>query len=187
MCLKLREGRDPHRVAAGDRALALVADIGVTSEGMSTKDVLGGWREQYDRMRRTLHRFLDTYNPAVDAIERRRGLGSVSQAELEMQDAFIHFVQDAWHLKDWLKSDPATSSLREIVERDIPQGGYLRMCQDLANATKHLAERKSDTGLGQQPRYGWLVISKDHEIDPLQFAMEVVKSWDSWLREHHLI
>ena len=158
---------------------------------MATKDVLGGWREQYDRMRRTYRRFLDTYTPAVDAIGSRRGLGSVSRPELEMQDAFIHFVQDAWHLKDWLKNDPVTSSLRETIEADIAQGGYLRMCQDLANATKHLTERERgkerETGLDQQPWYGWLVTFKDHELDPLEFAKGVFDSWNSWLREHHLL
>jgi hypothetical protein len=152
---------------------------------MTTKDVLGGWREQYDRMRRTHRRFLDTYSPAVDAIESRRGLGSISQPELDMQDAFIHFVQDAWHLKDWLRSDPATSSLAKTIEADIGQDAYLRMCQDLANATKHLAEK--DTGLGQQFRYGWLVTFKNDELDPLQLVAGVVDSWDSLLRKHHLL
>ena len=116
------------RASATWRALACLRPCSL--RGMATEDVLGGWREQYDRMRRTFHRFLDTYGPAVDAIGSRRGLGSVSRPELDMQDAFIHFVQDAWHLKDWLKNDPATS-LSKTIEREIGEGGYLRMCQHL--------------------------------------------------------
>ncbi len=47
---------------------------GVASEGMATKDVLGGWREQYDRMCRTFCRFLDTYGTAIPVACRALGV-----------------------------------------------------------------------------------------------------------------
>jgi hypothetical protein len=152
---------------------------------MTTQDVLGGWREQFDRMWRSYYRFLNAYSPGVDSLDSRRGLGSPGPAELALYDS-IHFIQDAWHLKDWLKADPVTSSLGEAIEKYAHETGSLKICRALCNATKHLEERRREAGLTDYPRYGWVVTFLDQELDPLQLAVMITDSWDSWLTDHHL-
>jgi hypothetical protein len=47
------------------------------------------------------------------------------------RDDLIHFFQDAYHLKDWLKHDPVSSSVTGTVEADITADDSLTMCADL--------------------------------------------------------
>jgi hypothetical protein len=140
-----------------------LAEAGVAFGIMTTQDVLGGWREQFDRIWRSYYQFSNAYNPGVDSLDSRRGLGSPGPAELAMQDSFIHFIQDAWHLKDWLKADRATRSLGKAVEEYADETDSLKICRDLCNATKHLGprrmgERRTEAGLADYPRYGWVVL-----------------------------
>jgi hypothetical protein len=65
------------------------------------------------------------------------------------RDDLIHFLQDAYHLKDWLKHDPVSSSVTGTVEADITADDSLTMCADLGNATKHLSNQ---TGRRNGPR-----------------------------------
>ena len=53
----------------------------------------------------------------------------------EARDVLFHLFQDAYHLKDWIKNDPAvqTSSPEKIVNDETA----LRLCADLCNGTKH--------------------------------------------------
>lgn len=47
------------------------------------------------------------------------------------------FFQDCFHLKDWIKNDPASGAaaqIEEAVQAELP----LRIAADLANAAKHL-------------------------------------------------
>jgi hypothetical protein len=57
--------------------------------------IFTGWREQYERMQRTDARFCAT------------SAGATSVPSAEARDDLIHFFQDAYHLKDWLKQDHA--------------------------------------------------------------------------------
>ena len=56
--------------------------------------ILAGWREQYERMQRSYARFCAT------------SAGATSAPSAAARDDLIHFLQDAYHLKDWLKQDP---------------------------------------------------------------------------------
>lgn len=61
-------------------------------------------------------------------------------------DTVYHFFQDCYHLKDWLKNDPASAGQTRGVEDEINNSAALRLCADLANATKHLELRSARTG-----------------------------------------
>lgn len=85
----------------------------------------GFFQEQYDRMIR-------------------------SSKNLTNIDDIIHFVQDCYHLKDWIKNDPAIvkcfkslsrkdkKQSRNRVEEFIDNSDYLKSIADIANASKHL-------------------------------------------------
>ena len=99
----------------------------------AVESLLGrGWREQYDRMLRWFERLHE--QGEID--ERRR-------------DDFYAFFLICFHLKDWLKNDPAVQqSLPDIdktVEAFINGKPALRLCADLANGVKHLARDKPNT------------------------------------------
>ncbi|MEV4161412.1 hypothetical protein [Nonomuraea dietziae] len=90
-----------------------------------------GWRDQYERMLRSHARLAETAAPSpLDAAEAR--------------DRLYHFFQDAYHLKDWLKNDPAVgldAVTKQVLERHITTTPALAMCADLCNGTKHLTLR----------------------------------------------
>jgi len=81
-------------------------------------------------------------------------------------DNIIHFIQDCYHLKDWIKNDPIIlkhfkslsrvdkqkNQPRNRIEEYIDNSKYLKIIADIANASKHLV-------LHKKPR------SKDKNID----------------------
>ena len=81
-----------------------------------------GWRNQYDRMHRSRVR--------LDAAHRSSD---------EYDDAFYHAVQDAWHLKDWIREDTGLpAQLRDDISQQVDENESLGIIADLANCTKHL-------------------------------------------------
>jgi hypothetical protein len=92
--------------------------------------VLQGWQEQYRRMIRSFRKLDGEYN----------------NTEVYDDDLY-HFLQDAWHLKDWLKNDPAVSQqVRTSVERDVNGVPALRLAADLAIGSKHFDLRSPREG-----------------------------------------
>jgi hypothetical protein len=92
--------------------------------------VLQGWQEQYRRMIRSYRKLGEEYN----------------NTEVYDDDLY-HFLQDAWHLKDWLKNDPAVSQqVRTNVETDVNGVPALRLAADLANGSKHFELRSPREG-----------------------------------------
>jgi hypothetical protein len=90
-----------------------------------------GYRDQYDRMKRSRARLDGPYQRSVD-----------------YEDDFYHAVQDAWHLKDWVKNDAAVvdEAYRKRIAEEAEKILELRIIQDLANCTKHLVLRVTVDG-----------------------------------------
>jgi hypothetical protein len=157
--------------------------------------ILTGWREQYDRMLRS-HMLLVRVAGGHDA-------ASSDQA----RDALVHFFQDAYHLKDWIKNDPqvTTRDPEHLVDTSEP----LRLCADLCNGTKHfrltkkartgdrttaftsqsVAVRPAAAGSGLPPdpaRHCWVVSSCGLQYDAVALADDVVNDWDQWLHDERL-
>jgi hypothetical protein len=83
---------------------------------------LAGWRDQYERMKRSYARLLTAHVSSVD-----------------YDDDLLHFFMDSWHLKDWIKNDDELpSSVRDRVENEVAAHRSLRISADLANGWKHL-------------------------------------------------
>ncbi len=57
----------------------------------------------------------------------------------KFEDVVVHFFQDAWHLKDWLRNDPSTAGLVGDIEDYVNDVVELRIVADVANGTKHLS------------------------------------------------
>ena len=87
---------------------------------------LTSWRAQYDRMRRSYTRVTGPYTSSV-----------------EYDDDLHHFVQDCWHLKDWILNDPGLA-VGKAIEGEVKQYKSLLIIADLAIASKHLTRTKTN-------------------------------------------
>ena len=84
-----------------------------------------GYMDQLNRIRRLL-----------DRINRQH------RDPIEYEDDIWSFFQNCWHLKDWVKNDPSVPlHVRQSIGPLARASLSLRICGDLANATKHLKPR----------------------------------------------
>jgi hypothetical protein len=89
---------------------------------------LTSWRAQYERLVRSRERVTQPYKSSV-----------------AYNDDLQHYFQDCWHLKDWIKNDPA-SGVGTAIETEVLAHKALRVVADLANGGKHLARHKHQEG-----------------------------------------
>ena len=87
----------------------------------------------------------------MDQLNRvRRFLDRINRQDrspIEYEDDMWSFFQNCWHLKDWVKDDPSVpEQVRKSIEDLAGGSGPLRICADLANATKHLEPRTPRVG-----------------------------------------
>jgi hypothetical protein len=146
---------------------------------------LTGWRAQYDRMQRSYTRVTGPYTSSV-----------------AYDDDLHHFMQDCWHLKDWIKNDPA-AGIGNAIEELVLAYKSLRIAADLANGSKHLNRR------GHREREGAYVTSTNVTVHlgqarPIDvdyvvtladgtrtsadiLVREAAKDWDALLRKLGLL
>jgi hypothetical protein len=67
------------------------------------------------------------------------------QSSVAYEDDLQHFVQDCWHLKDWIRNDPATG-IGSGIESRVKTSRALMVTADLANGAKHLARHTDRVG-----------------------------------------
>ncbi len=145
--------------------------------------LMEGWRDQFERMMRSHAELL-------------RVIAGSENGSAAARDVLYHFVQDANHLKDWLRSD-STSGVGSVeVERLVESIDALRDCRDLCNATKHFRDRgtafvsqsvRVDVGAGTVA-HAWTYESSNGERrDALDLADDVVREWKEWLAGKGLI
>jgi hypothetical protein len=145
---------------------------------------LTSWRTQYDRMFRGFERLQRPYRSSI-----------------EYGDDLQHFLQDSWHLKDWIKNDKR-SGIGSRIEDEVKGHPSLMVAADLANACKHLERTKPDrTGayttrnnpmvhLGQDRGIDvvhYITTSDGRTITARQLICDVVAAWDEVLRKLSLI
>jgi hypothetical protein len=148
-----------------------------------------GWHDQYERMRRSKQRLTQ----APDGPPR------------EGRDLIYHFFQDAYHLKDWLKNDPALAMNdreRQALETHINVTDAFARCADICNGIKHL---ELDAGRERVPgkparltsqnvtigggggTYSWDFTFDGDKYDVIELADEVVDEWTKWLKAQDLL
>jgi hypothetical protein len=155
---------------------------------------VSSWREQYDRTVRWLDRFTEL------SVGRRH----VTASDNYIDDVYA-FFQNCYHLKDWIKNDPALpQDIRDEVERYINQTRELSICADLCNALKHLS--LSNSRSRENPSFGnkhyalhlggegTPIISLRYEVataagteDAYELAKKCVDAWTTFLRRWALV
>jgi hypothetical protein len=85
---------------------------------------LHSWRSQLERMRRSYER-----------------LKKPTFSSVEYEDDLQHFLQDCWHLKDWIKNDSACT-VAARVEAAVGAEPTLLIVGDLANTCKHMVRTR---------------------------------------------
>lgn len=119
---------------------------------------LTGWRAQYDRMQRSYARVTGPYSSSV-----------------EYDDDLHHFMQDCWHLKDWIMNDPV-AVIGAAIENHVKNYKALLITAALANGSKHLKLRATN-----RPRLGANITSTNVTVHvgqdrPVDIEYEVTLS-----------
>jgi hypothetical protein len=152
----------------------------------------GTWQEQYERVWRWLSTLGDT---DVGRVHDR-----ISDS---YQDEVYAFFQNCYHLKDWLKNDPASAGAVSDVEAFISSSPSLSVCADLANGSKHLTLTSHrvdpDAAIGARhyeigPGSGGIMISVKYEVraggtthDAYTLSQQCWDQWQTYLFERGLI
>ena len=145
---------------------------------------------QYQRMMRYFHR--------LEQIEFGVKLGSERRGDDCIDDIFAFFL-NCYHLKDWLKNDPAfTKRTKQQVEDYVKTTPCLLLCADICHATKHLMLRGTRSGsvprfedinltafeggpLDKHVAYQLVIEHAGKKQTALAIARECVRAWDSFL------
>ncbi|HEY3124111.1 MAG TPA: hypothetical protein VGK70_08600 [Thermoanaerobaculia bacterium] len=116
-------------------------------------------------------------------------------------DDLYHFFQDVWHLKDWLKNDPAVSQqVRTSVETDVNGVQALRLAADLANGSKHFELRFPREGAAIKQRHVIVKLGEQKGAEQRrdvsttggssttaeQIARDSIKEWEKLLIAYRL-
>jgi hypothetical protein len=143
-----------------------------------------GWRDQYDRMKRSRDRFHAPHQIAA-----------------EYDDDFYHAVQDTWHLKDWIANDVTLGPLGLTIAHEASTIPLLDIIADLANCTKHLvltkkphayAEFKSASSTvslhdGAMDRTITVSLKDGSEYTDAALLDEAHDAWENLLTRHGLL
>lgn len=152
------------------------------------------WAEQWSRVERWFSRFSETNSGR-----------SHDQISDNYQDEVYAFFQNCYHLKDWLRNDPASSALvSPDIESTISNSPNLSLCADLCNGSKHLVlarnvRSSADTHVGNRhfevglsagagsdspPRIAvkYEVESGGNVYDAFTVAQACVQEWGTYLK-----
>ena len=99
------------------------------------------YQEQFERVKRWYKRFKEINN------------GQIHDKPSEFyEDDVYAFFMNCYHLKDWIKKDPAAASVENIVENYITNNPELSLCADICNGLKHFHFNGDRSG--KSPEFG---------------------------------
>lgn len=148
---------------------------------------------------------VEQFNRVVRLYERFRELshGKVHATESENYVDDVHaFFQNCYHLKDWIKNDPAApSAMKGNVESYVSGSASLALCADLCNSQKHLvlnSTPRSGSIPSQAAKHVRLQVGGDSAIlsmrieiksgstllDAFDIATDAVSDWATYLNQH---
>jgi len=151
------------------------------------------YEEQFERVKRYLSKFKKINDGKPH-----------DQSSPYYDDDIYAFFQNCYHLKDWIKNDPACSSWSR-VEDYINSNPDLQICGDLCNALKHLTLKT--TRSTENPNFGgsaitlditegigvgadfhiaikYIVSTNSATIDAFDLAERCVKAWESFIQSN---
>lgn len=113
------------------------------------------------------------------------------RSPIEYGDDIWSFFQNCWHLKDWVKNDPSVPlHVRDSIEQLAAASPPLRICADLANATKHLKLKNPRVGAkpshynmaivpGESSKVEYIVgTGRGTQQDSLDLARKCLSEWE---------
>jgi len=86
---------------------------------------MSSFKDQFERVNRYLKRIQSEDQPTIDYLD----------------DLYSFFI-NCHHLKDWVKKDKSTGLTKNEVEDFVQSKLSLRICADLANASKHVTPER---------------------------------------------
>lgn len=89
------------------------------------------------------------------------------------QDIVYSYFMNCYHLKDWIKNDPASGSLAAKVEGRISATPEMALCADICNGLKHLV-LKNKPRSGQNPQFGKKLFKVGVGTQPTTIAVEYI-------------
>ena len=139
--------------------------------------------EQIARLARYFRRFK----------EYEAGLPADTGVSPEHKDLVYAFFLNCYHLKDWIKADPALAALGD-VEAFINSSPELRLCADICNASKHFELTRPRSN--ENPEVGipnlvvgnkavvlrYEIATSSGEVDSFELAEACMAAWSKFLR-----
>jgi hypothetical protein len=151
------------------------------------------YEEQFERVKRYLSKFEEINDGKIH-----------DQSSSHYDDDVYAFFQACYHLKDWIRNDPACSSWSN-VEDYINNNPKLQICGDLCNALKHLVlDRHRSTenpnfagsgitlsienGFGVDKEFyisiKYIISTNSGTIDAFALAEDCVKAWETFIQSN---
>lgn len=143
------------------------------------------WEQQLQRTKRYLQKFRQVNDGRPH-----------DQHASNYDDVVITFFQHCYHVKDWIKNDPACGSWSS-VESFINATLELAICADICNATKHLTLKTQRSGStpqitgshlqlnigGEIPAISikYEIDASDGPMDAFELAEKCVAAWDQFV------
>lgn len=151
---------------------------------MATRVFNEGWRDQYNRMKRSGYRFNAPHQTAAD-----------------YDDDFYHAVQDTWHLKDWIAADATLGPLGPSIANEAGTIPVFDIIADLANCTKHLILTRTIRSGGELKSASSTVSLHDEAMDrtivvgmqdgseyiDVVLLLDAHDAWENLLAKHGLL
>jgi hypothetical protein len=149
------------------------ADIGMVAAATT-------WQQQHARMMRAYQRAT-----------------SAAAVTVQVEDDLCSFFVWCFHLKDWLRNDPALpTAIKAAAGVLVNTNESLKLCADLANGIKPLRSTRRERvdadgkapGEDDAPRDGErvVVVAGGRYLDACDVAGRCVAVWAAFLREHRL-
>ena len=129
----------------------------------------------------------------------------ISQNPDSISDAVFNFAVTGYHIKDWLKNEGLSG-----VEKHINDNSMLRLCADLCNGSKHklltspreiidpvtsinnseltcdITTITCDATIPINGHTVRMALTSGKEIEILDFASQVVESWESFFSANNI-
>jgi hypothetical protein len=114
------------------------------------------------------------------------------------EDEIYAFFMNCYHLKDWIRKDPAAASVTNQVENYINNNTELSLCADICNGLKHF--HFDGDRSGENPEFGkkkakldigsglttiavkYEINTSSGSIDAFDLATKCMNAWEDFIK-----
>ncbi len=145
--------------------------------------------EQWERVKRWWTRFRE--------VSQGRTYFGISEF---YEDEIFAFFLNCYHLKDWIKNDPSSGDLKDLVEPYINNSQALSICADLCNGLKHF--KRDPSRVRKNAEFGpktetisqgkdsasiaisYTIITDTGTFDAFEIAQHCLVDWETFFRRN---